>query len=200
MVTIIIGYVRPHLMPPLLTLIKQNAHFPYRVLVKEDVDRIGHPAMVNKLFHRAKTNLVCMLADDALPQPGFLKEAVSSMAELSGKWGVVGMNDLTGRPGLPCHWLAHRKVLPLLDGDIFHPGYNHLCVDNELGERTQQAGRYIFSEKSIVVHNHPLLKGVEIKDLTDKDYLKAYSDIPRAKDQLLLKTRRDHGWETPISI
>jgi hypothetical protein len=60
-----------------------------------------------------------------------------------------------------------------------------------LMERCIQLGRYAYSENSIVLHDHPILKG---EPLNDPDYERVYSDQVRGPDRQLLAQRRANNW------
>ena len=191
MVSVIIPWIRKQKFKRCVRLIKANAGTDFEIVAKEDRKRIGCPRMVKKLVARSKGEYVCFLGDDTLPQPNFLKHALEDMARLPDGWGLVGLNDKTGRT-LATHWLASKKLLPLLDGEFFHTGYNHNCCDVELMERCAGLGRYIYSQKAIAEHDHPILRG-EI--MSDPDLLRVYDPKVRWKDQALLRLRRSRGWK-----
>ena len=191
MISIVIPWIRKAKFKRCVKMIKANAT-GFEIVSKEDRRRIGCPKMVKKLVARSIGEYICFLGDDTLPQPGFLKYALEDMAKLPGGWGLVGLNDLTGRT-LPTHWLASVKLLPLLGGEFFHTGYNHCCCDRELHEICDGLGKFIYSQKAVVKHDHPILRG---EPITDPDYLRVYSPEIRGADQQLLKLRRANNWKT----
>ena len=113
------------------------------------------------------------------------------MESFPGGWGLVGFNDLTGRI-LPTHWVADKLMLNILGGEFFHTGYIHCYCDNELMERSIDAGRYIYSQRAIVKHYHPLLKSSEFMD---EHYKFVYSKNIMKHDEELYKKRQKGGWK-----
>jgi hypothetical protein len=157
----------------------------YEIVTDIDTDRVGAPLMVRMLVNRARHDLICFVGDDTIPQPGFLEHAVEDMASLPDGWGLVGLNDLTGRT-LACHWLAHRNLLDEIGGEFFHTGYRHCFCDNELMERAIMLGRFVYSQKSIVKHDHPILNGIPVTG----DYARVYRRDNYIHDQILFQQRR----------
>ena len=118
--------------------------------------------------------MVCFLGDDTIPQEGFLKHALEAMAALPDGWGLVGFDDnirIKGTIKAAAHWLADKRLLPLVGGEFFHTGYRHCWCDNELCVRASELGRYVFCEEAYVYHDHVI---VDIKN-DDPDYRRVYS-------------------------
>jgi len=154
-VSIIIPIIRPEKAKRCLGLIEKNAGIPesdYEVITEIDHNRIGCPEMVRKLVARTKYDLVCFLGDDTLPRKDFLKTALGCM-ESTGK-GLIGLNDRSGRI-LPTHFLAHKRLLPVVGGDFFHCGYYHCFCDNELKDLANEANEYVYCDDAVVDHDHP---------------------------------------------
>lgn len=196
-VSICIPYIRKKKFKRCVKLIRANAGYQnYEILSFYDRHRIGCPLGLKKLVDRSTGDAVCFIGDDCLPEPGFLKHAVEDMKKITDGWGLVGLNDMTGRT-LPTHWLAHKKLLPYLGGEFFHTGYTHCCCDVELLERVQELGRFIYSEHSIVLHDHPMIQYQNRpKAETDKDYARVYSKEVWGRDRALFALRKFNGWET----
>ena len=165
-VSIIIPVIRPEKAARCISMIRENAGdgVNYEIVSSVDEDRMGAPKMVKELVAQTKYDLVCFLGDDTLPQKDFLKNAVLEMNQFEGRWGLVGLNDESGRK-LACHWLAHKKLLPLIGGEFFHTGYRHCFCDNELQSRCKMLGRYHYSQVATVLHDHPMV----IKHGTDSN-------------------------------
>lgn len=185
-VSIIIPVIRPDKAARVLRLVEENAGYPYEVITAVDEERIGAPKMVKRLVDKTNYDLVCFLGDDSLPEKDFLKNAVAAMEEIPGGWGLVGFNDKTGR-NLATHWLAHKKLLPFLDGEFFHIGYVHCFCDNELQERSSLLRRYVYAEDAVVLHDHPLIG--KTKE-TDEDYKRVYAKEVYGADKELFYRRR----------
>ncbi len=173
----------------------KNAGIPNKdieLLFMRDVQRIGAPRMVKALTAIAEHETIAFIGDDCLPQRNWLKEAQAVMMKFPGEWGLVGLNDNTGRKSLATHWLAHNRLLDHLGGEFFHTGYWHCCCDVELTERSKKIGRFFYADKAKVIHDHPLITGEESKD---EDYKRIYSDEYLTHDWNLLKIRRENNWE-----
>lgn len=171
-VSIIVPIIRPESYKICFEAIMKNAGMPFELVVEEDKERIGCPKMVKKLVAKTTGDAVMFLGDDTVPQPGFLVEAVKAMKKLPQGWGLVALNDGRNTVDEAAHWLASKKLLPLIGGDFFCTEYKHCFCDLELSLRTQLLGRYIYCESSKIVHNHPLLNK---KVKSDVDYEKVYS-------------------------
>ncbi len=185
--SIIIPVIRPEKAARCIDLAIKRAGIKrdeFEIVTKEDKKRIGCPKMVKALVKRAKAENIVFLGDDCIPQENWLKEAMRYMSLLKGGWGLVGINDLSVRR-IATHWVAHKKLLPELDGEFFHTGYYHTYCDNELLHKCNEMGRFIFGEKSIVAHDHPVHTGVSM----DADYLRVYSDDYAAHDRALFLKR-----------
>jgi GT2 family glycosyltransferase len=140
-----------------MNMIWQNSdNIKFEIISEEDTGRIGCPKMVKLLVAKTKYDLVMFLGDDTLPQPDFLKNALAAMATLPDGWGLVGLNDQTDRP-VATHWLADKRLLPLLDGEFFHTGYQHCFCDGELRARCEELGRFVFAKNAVVDHDNPIL-------------------------------------------
>ena len=103
-VSIIIPVIRPEKAARCISMIRENAGdgINYEIVSSVDEDRMGAPKMVKELVAQTKYDLVCFLGDDTLPQKDFLKNAVLEMNQFEGRWGLVGLNDESGRK-LACH-------------------------------------------------------------------------------------------------
>jgi 2-polyprenyl-3-methyl-5-hydroxy-6-metoxy-1,4-benzoquinol methylase len=198
-VSIIIPVIRPKNIPVLLSTITKNSgvkRSSYEVITMEDVTHIGAPKMVKKLVELAEHDLVMFLGDDTLPQKNFLRNALRSMAVFTNMDGMVGLNDPNRKPNeAPTHWLASKKILPLLDGEFFHTGYIHQYCDNELAARCMMMNKYVYSETSVIKHMHPgFNKGEEtftekVMKHGDEHYKRVYGKETETHDSKLFKQR-----------
>ena len=100
---------------------------------------------------------------------------------------MVGLNDGFWKKGeVATHWLASKKLLPLLDGEFFHTGYHHVGCDNELTERCRNLGRYIWDEHAKIEHSTPAQgNGKEV----DEVYKLAWDPQAIEEDRRLLQER-----------
>ena len=191
--TIIIPVIRPDNIPKLLECIKKTAGIPkdeYEILTLEDTERVGFSKMIARLVEMSSSDNVLFLGDDTMPRQDFLINALWYMAQLPDHFGVVKINDFDGQPDVPAHWMCHKKMLPLLDGEFAHKGYVHSFCDNELGDRARELGRYIFGADAKIDHNHP----AHGKGDTDEHYERVYNDENFRHDQhLFLKRKTERG-------
>lgn len=186
LISIIIPVVRPELVPRCIDAIrKSGSGLDYEIITELDRDFIGCPLMVKKMVKECKGEYVLFLGDDTIPQPNFLDEAWSKMGTFDDGIGLVALNDGTGRKLLATHWLASKKLLPLIGGEFFHTGYHHTYCDNELSLRTQLLNKYVYAEKSVIEHDNPILK--HDRPL-DEHYKRAYSQ--QDNDKRLFEDRK----------
>lgn len=186
-VSIIIPIIRPEKAERCIAAVHKNIGIEdYEIVSKEDTERIGCPKMIKQLVELTKYNLIMFLGDDTIPQPGFMKNAVKAMNSLPDGWGLVGLNDGHYRQDeCATHWLADKRLLPLLDGEFFHTGYIHTCCDNELTRRCKALGKYVWASDAKIKHDHPIFKGEELTG----DYKRVYSEEATKHDQKLFVER-----------
>lgn len=193
---------RPEKLHRLIEAIKANAGYRnYEIIVKADEpipNNIGAPKMLKKCVEASTGELVMFLGNDTVPEQDFVGEAVFQMIrkfpELD---GMVGLNDGYWKEGdVATHWLASKKLLPYLDGEFFHTGYNHVGCDNELQGRCEAMGKYAWAERAKLYHDHPVNNGW---GKLDDIYQQAYIGERFQADQELLKYRSELiGFKTRI--
>jgi len=182
-VSIIIPIIRPDKAERCIEAIKKNAGIPidqYEIVTSVDTEAIGCPKMVEKLVARTKYECVMFLGDDTVPLEGFVKHALNKMDEIPGGWGVVGLNteDPTGQNTF-AHWMAHKKMLDhFSDRQFFNTAYRHCWCDIELRDIASDMDRWLFSEDSLIQHDHPVNTGKAF----DEGYARAYSDEAKQHD------------------
>lgn len=165
-VTIIIPYIRPEKLKNCIEAIQADG-FEGTIYALQDIAHVGCPRMVKHMMENVKTDLVMFLGDDTVPEPGLMGAALEVMELLPDGMGVVGLNtDGESKQ----HWMAHKSMLPLLDGEFFHTGYKHCFCDDELRDRAQELKRWAYATKAKVKHDHPIKTGE-----TDTSYDSAYS-------------------------
>jgi hypothetical protein len=180
-ISIVIPIIRPQNLPRLFRSLKRYGDI--EICCEIDEKRIGCPKMVKELVEKSTKEIVVFLADDVVVQEDCLENAYEMMASFDGGWGLVGLNDMQTKN--PTHWMAHKKLLPLLDGEFFHTGYIHCFCDNELQYRCEKAGRYKWCEKAKIKHLHPFFETVKLDD----DYKRVYSEDVWKHDEELFKKR-----------
>ena len=156
-VSVILPYIRPDGAERCLAALREYAP-EVEIVAEYDPDRIGPARMIAKLVEKTTRPIVCFLADDTVPEYGFLEAALAAMETLPDGWGVVGLTDHGDRE-LCAHWVAHKNMLPLLDGEFHHTGYRHCFGSNELMDRAKEAGRYVKAWDAKIQHNNPVLIG-----------------------------------------
>lgn len=193
-VSIVLPVIRREKAERCIRYIKENAGIPesqYEIIVQEDVERIGCPKMVKKLVDRSQYNLICFLGDDTLPQQDFLRNALIEMSSFSNGWGLIGITDQSFQERAT-HWLAHKRLLYILDGEFFNTEYYHTHCDDELVDRCKEIGRYKLSRHSILFHDNPILCQ---KETSDPDYNRVYNPSKFLHDKNLYRRRRRNGWK-----
>lgn len=198
MISICIPTIRPQNIPELIRAIHDNAGIPeseYEILIEEDVNRIGCPAMLKKLVERSSGDMVAFIGDDTMPGPGFLKYALDAMRELPDGFGVVGLNSQPSRHA--AHFIASKKMLDILpDRMFFHTDYRHCWCDHELTDIAIEAGRFVFCDKAILKHNHPIFNTGQC----DPDYLRIYSDEFKQHDLKTYHRRKRERYGFKLGI
>jgi hypothetical protein len=189
-ITIILPWLREHLIENVCKLAIDNAGIPSN---KIDLQAVRNEPgySVNKLFNeivaKTKSDYVCFLADDTIPQPDYLKIALEAFKN---DVKFVMMNDGTNTDR-PAHFVFKRDLLPLLGGKLANEGYQHCYADNEIIDRTKEMGVYKWCKDALVIHNHPMLN----KEIPmDEYYNKAYSQQVMNKDFALYVARKTAGW------
>ena len=160
----------------------------FGVLVEHDSfdDRQGVPRLVKKMVEKASGEFIVFLGNDCVPRPGWLRLAMQQMkASFPDMDGLVGFNDCVTDGKENPHWLASKKLLPMLDGEFFHTGYNHVGCDNELTARCKMAGKYAWCEQAEVFHDHRL--NID----PDEVYKLAWREDLVAMDRALLESRAE---------
>jgi GT2 family glycosyltransferase len=176
-------------------------------LILEDKERIGAPKMVKKLVEMSTGDIVVFLGDDTLPEPDWLNQALKAMETLPDGWGLVGLNDQIFGPEKPAtHWVADKRLLPFLDGELFHTGYIHQYCDNELGARCVDLGRYVWCKEAKIIHNHPinfnkhLTMAQRLQRTNDETYKRVYSEPVYNHDHALFTQRMANNWKAADSF
>jgi len=170
MISICIPYVRPQNLVGLINRIDETCEgISYEILAEEDTGRIGCPQMLKRLVEKSNGDLVCFIADDTIPEPGWLLNALKAMNSLPGGWGVVGLNSQESRHA--AHFLADKRMLHLLGGEFFSTEYKHCWCDNELTDIAMDHGRFVYCDEAVLTHNHPVFGTADV----DSDYRRVYS-------------------------
>ncbi len=186
---------RPEKLHRLLETIKQNAEYKnYEIVVKSDEmppNNAGAPKVFKRAVDESTGELVMFLGNDVIPQKGFMREAVWEMIrrfpELD---GMVGLNDnFWQEHHVSPHFLISKKLLPYLEGEFFHTGYNHTGCDNELRARVEMINKYSFGRKAEIFHDHPMV--YQYTKGNDDLYEQCYSGPRHDADDKLYKERAE---------
>lgn len=197
---------RPEKLNRLLTAIKENAGYDnYEIIVKADEmppNNVGAPTMLARCVAESKGELVMFLGNDCIPEKNFLREAVWEMARRFPEMdGMIGLHDSYWKGELghvAPHWLASKKLLPYLGGNFFDTDFYHTGVDNLLLLRCEKIGKYKWSEKSKITHDHPIHNG--FTSGVDELYQQAYGGPRHDHDDKLYAEKikeyglEDHKW------
>lgn len=131
-------------------------------------------------------------ADDLKFHPHWFENAAKLM---DGTVGVVGTNDLCSKRVMAgehgTHFLVARWYIDLgtfdEPGVLFHHGYVHEFVDDELVGTAKKRGAWAHAADSVVEHLHPMNGGAPMDDL----YAAQRSRMGRSK---ALYLRRRQQW------
>ena len=193
-VSIIIPIIRPESARRAVEACRrQKTKRDIEVITEEDIERIGCPRMVKRLVERTSHRWVMFLGDDTVPEGNIVEEAFRSAEILPDGWGLVGLNDGHNQGSrLATHWMAHKNLLPGLDGEFFHTGYTHGYCDHELMQRCLSMGRYVYSPFARLLHDHPIWRREELTG----DYARVYLGETYMKDLILFRRRERAHWKS----
>jgi hypothetical protein len=135
---------------------------------------------INLGFRMTEDEFVFLGADDLKFHPGWDVAAVACAAAKD--VSVVGTNDL-GNPAVKMgrhstHSLVRRSYIVEHGGSwgepgfVYHEGYDHQCVDNELVAAARDRDEWAFCWDAVVEHLHPLWG----KSVSDATYEKALAN------------------------
>ena len=188
---------RPEKLARLLKLIGQNADWPnYEILVQHDSfeKRKGVPVNFKEGVDRSAGEYVMFLANDCLPQPGFLFQAMKRMfLAFPNADGLVSINDGVWNGDPATHWLASKKLLPFLDGEFFNTIYFHTKCDVELTERCKLMGKFVYEPLSKLIHENPIVKGGEMDEVN-----KIAANMDRRRRDCATYEKRKAIWSKPV--
>ena len=200
MISILIPVIRPERAKKCIELATKNSGIAselIEIVVEDDTHRIGCPRMLKRLVEQAKYDHVVFLGDDTEPEENYLVNAYNRLQkEFPDGIGLVGFNDgiWNGNEKMSTHWIASKRLLPLIGGEFFHTGYIHCRCDIELADRTRAIGKYAWEETAKIKHAHPITAGNE--SLMDEDYARVYRPWVINHDMELYAHRKENGWKT----
>lgn len=106
----------------------------------------------NKLLLRASGSVIALLADDVLPQFGWLDQSLAVLGEMGGH-GLVALNDRRG-DNFAAHWIANRAWIEQHGRGVYPPEYKTWYCDREISEIAQAEGCYRLAEQAVIDHLH----------------------------------------------
>lgn len=179
-VAILIPTVNPEKAKQVADICHQRAGYPHKIIVEEDVDRIGWVAMINKLHRENPADFYIYGADDMFPSRNFLKEAMEVMENT--EIGLLAFNDAKWN-GINATFGIVRQdwIKTIYDTDLLHKGYRSHYADPELTMIARGQNKYAYK---------PEISMVEIV------YNKEGTNIPRnnEEDRKLFRERKKSGF------
>lgn len=203
LVSIVIPHLgRPEKLVRLKKSIEQHAGYGnLEVIIEEDSfeNRQGAPKTFKRGVEKARGELIMFLGNDCIGQSDFVLQAVIKMHQTFGPAmdGLVCLNDQVACDGgkKATHWLASKKLLPMLDGEFFNTAYEHCFCDNELTDRCKQLDKYVFAPLAIITHDNVLNNGGELDEV-----LKIAYDADRYKrdEQTYYRRKAEYSAHGPV--
>lgn len=211
---------RPHRVAPVLESITAGTPEPHRVvfivspddrdvmaavfetgleplIMKSRLTRGDYAAKIHYGIANTTEPLIFTGADDLNFHPGWLTAAYNC-GEMHGA-RVIGTNDLCNarvmRGEHGTHFLVHRSYIDEMGtidepGLLFHPGYWHEYVDDELVATAKLRGEYVTSLDAVVEHLHPMAGKAPMDSLYAQQTVRMF----QGRD---LFRRRSHLWTSP---
>src|SRR3990167_2971117 len=148
--------------------------------------KIGAIKCFNYGVEQAKGDLVVYLANDCEVTLGWLINAYVKLKDSFKRDGLVILNDGYWNGHIANHFLCTKSLRNVLDGEIWHSGYNHWGVDDELKIRLDHLGLVEFAEGARIIHHHYHATNAEKRPMDELDI----SVLKKAEDdRRLLKSR-----------
>jgi glycosyltransferase involved in cell wall biosynthesis len=169
---------------------EHTSDWPYEAIVRFDQfgpQRKGCPRMLAECVAQSRGEYVAFLGNDTIVKPGWLRIAMECMANtFPDGVGLAGFADNYWPDGRCLHWVASKKLLPILGGEYFHSGYSHVGCDDELIARCIMTGCYVHCPDAMVDHDH-FVSGAAV----DEVYRVAWQEEAVARDRQLLAARAE---------
>lgn len=130
-VTILIPTIDPEKAKQTADLIHKRAGYPHKIIVEEDIDRIGYVAMINKMAKENPSKYFLYGADDVYPARNFLKVAMQSLKETNAK--LLGLNDGKFYGNIATFGIVdYDWIKDIYKGDLLNPIYKKHYADPEI--------------------------------------------------------------------
>lgn len=151
--------------------------------------RLTYWQALSKATKHSTAPVLCCLANDLDPAPGWLTNGLAAYAARFGtEGGLMGFAGDGHGPHHSCHFLIGRTFLAELGGWPVH--YDHNFGDTELCERAQALGRYGKATRAVLNHRHAG------RGLAPNDTVYAEGRARWAQDRATFEARRAQ-WATP---
>ncbi len=176
----------------------------------EQPEPLGCPKATNKAVETAlnregkpedwvEPTYICFLGNDSIPQPGWLGEAMMLMKTFPDGKGMVGFNNGYNHCAAT-HFVIHKDLIRALpEGKMFHEGYSHNFVDNELTERMDALRRYRWAPRAKVFHTwyaqHGTTPEVPLRNMDECDQRASSTYM---QDSQLFAERRSQWYKEPV--
>ncbi len=160
---------------------------PHSVVLYEN-NYIGYPNAILDMVEGIE-GFVFMGASDLIMGPKWLETLWEKMADFSyAQRRMIAIEPFSEiqRGALAQHPLTHSDVVK----KYFHRHYFHYYCDNEMTERLQAIGAFVYCPDALVSHNH-FLNG---KAQMDEGYKVVLDPARNEKDRLIYETRKAAGW------
>lgn len=154
LISIVVPTVRPDGYKRLVRSIEASTVYPDYELVKMS----GEGSAIEKFnagVEEARGELIVYVADDCEANPGWLTQAFVCFKENFRGKGLVILSDDYWQGRMANHFLCSKNLRDELGGSIWHPGYHHWGVDNELHGRLKQKNLIEFCPNAKIIHHHP---------------------------------------------
>lgn len=199
LISIIVPTVRKKGYERLIKSIEANTVYPKWEIIKKSGDATGAIQKLNQGVEEAKGELIVYLADDTEVRLGWLTQAFVCFKEEFRDKGLVILNDGYWEGQMANHFLCSKNIREELDGEIWHSGYHHWGVDNELHGRLKQKNLVEYCEQAKIVHHHfcTQTRGIEAAPM-DEVYQKVLKWQERDR-RLLYRRQRKLGFGPKVA-
>lgn len=153
LVSIIVPTMREEGYERLAKSVDANTVYPRWEIVKVS-GKASAVQKFNQAVEKADGDLIVYLADDTEVEPGWLTQAFVHFRGRFRDKGLVILNDGYWEGRMANHFLCSKNVRGELRGEIWHSGYHHWGVDNELFGRLKQKNLVEYCERARITHHH----------------------------------------------
>lgn len=149
-VTILIPTINPEKAKQCADIIHVRAKYPHKIIVEEDVDKIGWVAMINKMVKENPARYYLYAADDVFPGRNFLKIAMQTMKESKAK--LVCLNDGKFYGATASFAIVdYEWIKNIYNGNLLNPIYKSHYSDPEISLIAMAQKVYAYSPDSLFI-------------------------------------------------